>query len=59
MVIGRRWYVLWHQDSPGVRVTVRRWFRPLHPFSRVGEPFIYGSHVTLPRSIDFTRRPQP
>lgn len=34
-----RWLVLWHDDSPGVRVTVYRWFPWFRrsPFATCGE----------------------
>lgn len=50
----RRWFVVWHQDSPGTRVTVRRWRKPRHPFARVGEPFVYGRVYTFPQETDLT-----
>lgn len=33
----RRYYVVWHQDSPGSKQIVRRRFVPRSCFSRVGE----------------------
>lgn len=53
----KRWFVVWHQDSPGIAVTVRRWLRPRSPFSRVGEPFVYGAVTTSPRAVDVRKDP--
>lgn len=50
----RRWYILWHDDSPGTRVTVCRWWRPRGRSMRIGEPFVYGRASTYPEAIDLT-----
>jgi len=50
----KRWYVVWHQDTPGMRVTVLRRIIPNTPHAKIGERFVYGHATTSPPALDMT-----